>query len=94
MNISRTLLQQIQPTHSFDHDLNENAASRLQFHPVNKYIINLIDKSKNKASYGHDYISNKLIKSVKEVLIRILTLLVNQMLKSGHFPSELKISRV
>ena len=28
INISRTLLQQIQPTHSFDHYLNENAASR------------------------------------------------------------------
>ena len=95
INISRTLLQQIQPTHSFDHYLNENAASRLQFHPVNKeYISKLIDKLKNKASYGHDNISNKLIKSAKEVLVEPLTLLVNQMLKSGHFPSELKISRV
>ena len=49
----------------------------------------------NKASYGHgDNISNKLIKSAKEVLVEPLTLLVNQMLKSGHFPSELKISGV
>ena len=95
INISRTLLQQIQPTHSFDHYLNENAASRLQFHPVNKeYISKLTDKLKNKASYGHDNISNKLIKSAKEVLFEPLTLLTNQMLKSGHFPSELKISRV
>ena len=95
INISRTLLQQIQPTHSFDHYLNENAASRLQFYPVNKeYISKLIDKLKNKASYGHDNISNKLIKSAKEVVVEPLTLLVNQMLKSGHFPSELIISRV
>ena len=35
-----------------------------------------------------------MIKSAKEVLVEPLTLLVNQMLKSGHFPSELKISRV
>ena len=34
--------------------------------------------------------SNILIKRAKEVLIEPLTLLVNQMLKSGHFPSELK----
>ena len=45
INISCTLLQQIQPTHSFDHYLNKNAASRLQFHPVSKeYISKLIDK--------------------------------------------------
>ena len=95
INISRTLLQQIQPTHSFDHYLNENASSRLQFHSVSKeYISKLIDKLKNKASYGHDNISNKFIKSAKEVLVRPLTLLVNQMLISGHFPSELKISRL
>ena len=59
-----------------------------------EYISKLIDKLKNKASYGHDNISNKLIKSAKEVLVEPLTLLVNQMLKSGHFPSELNISRV
>ena len=95
INIYRTLLQQIQLTHFYDHYLNENAASRLQFHPVNKeYISKLIDILKNKASYGHDNIESKLIKSAKEVLVEPLTLLVNQMLKSGHFPSELKISRV
>ena len=35
-----------------------------------------------------------MIKSAKEFLVEPLTLLVNQMLQSGHFPSELKISRV
>ena len=54
----------------------------------------MIDKLKNKVSYGYGNISNKLIKSAKEFLVEPLTLLVNQMLKSGHFPSELKISRV
>ena len=49
---------------------------------------------KNKASYGHDNISNKLIKCAKEVLIEPLTLIVNQLLKSGHFSSELKLSEV
>ena len=34
--------------------------------------------------------SNILIKRAKAVLIEPLTLLVNQMLKSGHFPLELK----
>ena len=93
--ISRTLSQQIQLVHSFDHYLNGNVTSKFQCHSViQDYIGKLIDNLKNKATYGHDNISNILIKRVKEVLIEPLTLLVNQMLKSGHFPSELKISRV
>ena len=95
INISRTLSQQIQPVHSFDHYLNGNVTSKFQFYSVSQdYIGKLIDNLKNKASYGHDNISNILIKRAKKVLIEPLTLLVNQMLKSGHFPSELKISRV
>ena len=95
INISCTLSQQIQPVHSFDDYLNGNVTSKFQFHSVSQdYIGKLIDTLKNKASYGHDNISNILIKRAKEVLIESLTLLVNQMLKSGHFPSELKISRL
>ena len=67
---------------------------RFKFQPVDQnHISRLIDKLKNKASYGHDNISTKLIKSAKKVLTKPLTLLVNQMLNSGQFPSELKISR-
>ena len=68
---------------------------RLKFQHVDQtHISQLIDKLKNKASYGHDNISTKLIKSAKTVRNKPLTLLVNQMLNSGQFPSELKISRV
>ena len=68
---------------------------RFKFQPVNQnHISQLIDKLKNKASYGHDNISTKLIKSAKKVLTKPLTLLADQMLNSGQFPSELKISRV
>ena len=35
-----------------------------------------------------------VLREYRKVCIEPLTLLVNQMLKSGHFPSELKISRV
>ena len=42
----------------------------------------------------HDNISTKLIKSAKKILTKPLTLLVNQMLNSSQFPSELKISPV
>ena len=49
---------------------------------------------KNKASYGHDEISNKLINRAGPALIKSLKLMVNQMLFSGIFPDRLKISKV
>ena len=49
---------------------------------------------KNKASYGHDEISNKLLKRAGPALIKSLTLMVNQMLFTGIFPDSLKISKV
>ena len=57
-------------------------------------IANVITKLKNKSSYGYDNISNKLIKSAKNVLIKPLTLIVNQCLHTGIYPSQLKLSRV
>ena len=65
------------------------------FKPVTEVEIrNIIEKLKNKSCYGHDCISNKLIKRSKEILIKPLTYLVNQSLRKGYFPGELKISRV
>ena len=49
---------------------------------------------KNKSSYGCDNISNKHIKSAKNVFIKPLTLIVNQCLRTGIYPSQLKLSRV
>ena len=53
-----------------------------------------IVKLKNKSSYGYDSISNKLIKSASHTLVRPLTLIVNQSLHTGIYPSQLKLSRV
>ena len=62
---------------------------------VNEDNINeAINRLKNKSSYGHDEISNKIIKRAKNSLIQPLMLIINQMLMTGKFPSDLKISRV
>ena len=62
---------------------------------VNEDNINeAIKRLKNKSSYGHDEISNKIIKSAKNSLIQPLMLIINQMRMTGKFPSDLKISRV
>ena len=62
---------------------------------VNENSINeAISRLKNKTSYGHDEISNKIMKSAKNALIQPLMLIINQLLRTGEFLSDLKISRV
>ena len=58
------------------------------------YIDNVINKLKNKSSCGYDNISNKHIKYARSVLIKPLTLLINQCLHTGVYPTQLKMSRV
>ena len=49
---------------------------------------------KSKSSTGYDGISNKLIKQARAVLVKPLTLLMNQIIQAGEFPDQLKLSRV
>ena len=75
--------------------MNDHVNTRLTFNLITEdHILNIINKLKNTASYGHDNISNKLIKRAKEVLLKRLTILINQMLTTSKFPSELKKSKV
>ena len=59
-----------------------------------KCIDSIIKNMKSKSSTGYDNISNKLIKSAKDVLIKSLTLLMNQIIHTGEFPKQLKIAKV
>ena len=58
------------------------------------YIIKIIGKLKNKKSSGIDGISNSLIQLSKNVLVKPLVIMINQMLNTGIFLSQLKISKV
>ena len=81
--------------HYSDEYLNDKTELVFNFTPVTEdYIANVISNLKNKSSYGYDNISNKLIKLAKGVLTQPLTLISNQILRTGIFPKELKISRV
>ena len=94
VNIGRKLSYQIIPVHQHSHYL-DNETNKRRLEVVNEDNINeAINRLKNKSSYGHDEISNKIIKSAKNSLIQPLILVVNQMLMTGEFPSDLKISRV
>ena len=67
----------------------------MTFNFVNEmYIDNVTNKLKNISNCGYDNISNKNIKYAKNVLTKPLTLLVNQCLHTGIYPSQLKLSQV
>ena len=95
INIGRLLSEQNTSGHSSDEYLNDKTELVFNFTPVTEdYIANVISNLKNKSSYGYDNISNKLIKLAKRVLTQPLTLISNQILCTGIFPKELKLSRV
>ena len=95
VNIGRKLSHQIISVHQHSHYLDNETNKRIKLEVVNEININeTINRLKNKSSNGHDEISNKIIISAKNALIQPLMLIINQMLMTGGFPSDLKISRV
>lgn len=83
-------------TPNFLEDLNTPLINkRFTLETVNSNSINkIIAKLPNKTSAGHDEVSCKLIKSCQNVLIKPLTLLINDSIVSGTFPKCLKHSNV
>ena len=80
---------------NYGHYLNKDIHSSFTFmnideDAINKIIYNLPPKS----SSGCDGISTKLLKVIDPVIIKPLTLLINQVLKTGTFPDKLKIAKV
>ena len=57
-------------------------------------VLCIINKMDNKSSSGYDAISNKILKYLKNELCNGITLIVNQMLETGIFPSGLKLSKI
>ena len=57
-------------------------------------VTKLVSTLATKNSSGHDGISLKLLKFLSPVLIKPLTLIINQSLITGIFPTKLKIAKV
>ena len=53
-----------------------------------------IDKLENTSSFGHDGISNKLLKLLKSKLIKFLTSITNQIITTAVFPDLFKILKI
>ena len=94
-DIGPSLSNQINAKHNFKEYLHSPADSRLILQSIDEHkVMKIIEHLKNKTSTGTDGISNKLIKTAKNELIKPLTIIINQMLHTGIFPEPLKISKV
>jgi hypothetical protein len=66
-----------------------------QFTNVTEEMISIIiNKLPPKTSFGFDGLTTKLIKMIKNALIKPITIIVNQMLNTGIFPDKLKIAKI
>ena len=95
INIGHSLSEQIHATRSSDEYLSNRTNTMFNFIEVSEEFIDVIIKNmKSKSSTGYDNISNKLVISANDVRIKPLTLLMNQIIHTGKFPKQLKISKV
>ena len=75
--------------------LTNATASNFYFSPISKDDVSKIISSLcSKSSFGHDGMSTKFHKTLVPVLLRLLTLIINQSLTAGMFPDQLKIAKV
>ena len=80
---------------SFEDYLTPTNELNFQFNSVDESLVStIIDKMKTKTSYGVDNMSNKILKSIKNEIIKPLTLIINQSLTTGIFPDKLKLAKV
>ena len=94
-HIGCTLADKIPPAPHFNNYLNNPVESKFSFYTITENkVSSIINKLKNKISYGYDSISNTMLKKAHDPLIRPVTLLINQILSTGIFPKSLKISRI
>ena len=95
VNIGRLLFEQITSPHTSEEYLGDRLNVSLKFSPVSEDRIgNIIKYLKSKSSYGYDKILNNLIKHASNSFVKPLTLIVNQVLHTGIFLRQLKLSRV
>ena len=75
--------------------MSDKRDEHFKFKAVNENDIRKIaDKLDNKKSCGIDGISNIVMKSIINILIKPLTIIINQMLETGVFPDKLKAAKV
>ena len=96
-NIGKNLADKINdaPHKHFSDYLVSKPNTKFEFQPVEiKEVNKIISQLDSKNSSGYDSISNILIKSIVDIILKPLTVIINQCLKMGIFPNQLKIAKV
>ena len=57
-------------------------------------IKSIINELSSKNSSGYDFVTTNLLKKLEPILVKPLTLIINQSLNTGIFPDKLKIAKV
>jgi hypothetical protein len=98
VNIGKKLADSIvinEDEKNFDDYLNIPINSQFQFYNVSETDVNkIITNMKSKTSLDINVLSNKLIKEIKQDIIKPLTLIINQCINTGKFPKSLKKAKV
>ena len=79
-NIGNKLASEItiDTNETYDKYLTDPSLSVFSFHPIDEQVtLNIIDKTNSKTSQGHDGLSTKLLKSIKNEIALPVTLIVN-----------------
>jgi len=80
---------------SFADYLNGNINNHFEFHTINDHITKrMINNLKTSHSKGHDGITSELFKLINDDICSSITIIINQSLNSGIFPSRLKIAKI
>ncbi len=96
-NIGTTLSQQIKSpkNKSFKSYLTKNYNNTFTFQSTSEETIGqIINKLAPKTSFGFDGISTKLLKTIKDAIIKLLTVIINKMLNTGIFSEKLNIAKI
>ena len=95
VSIGESLVNQFKRTEKYTTYLPKDFNGSLTLHEVHEdNVRNIIKRMKNKGSTGFDAMSNLLLKSLKECLIRPITDIVNTSIRTGVVPDQWKIAKV
>ena len=82
-------------TASYADYLNSSIGSRFEFHTINDHMTKcMINNLKTSRSKGHDGITSELLKVINDDICSSITVMINQSLTTGIFPSKLKIAKI
>ena len=95
ISIGPSLANKTDKNNKFRKYLRNASESRVYFEPITEHkTMKVIENLKKKTRTGINGISNQLLKSAKNVLVKPITTIINQMIVTGIFPGNLKISKV